>query len=236
VRGYSRELVAIDEKSGARTHLPTDLPIVELAMAPQTKRALVALATFEDGPQVYSVVATLDAEDGHEYVRQPWEVMHLRGLDCTPEGETFVCAGFVDGVQGVYLGRASAQAVPTLLARDAQYPSISADGNLVAMVHCVPTSPGEGPRFLWESNPFRENARVRILSTGDGTSQEVDFGKNVIVCGTRYVENPRRLLVTGMRTQDDGKAVWWVIWSVGSDGVATELRSWKFGEGMLIDA
>jgi hypothetical protein len=103
------------------------------------------------------------------------------------------------------------------------------------MVHCVATPTGEGPKFLWESTPFRESARVRILSRDSGSTQEVEFGKNVIVCGTRYVENPRRLLVTGMRTQKDGDAVWWVIWSVGSDGVATELRSWKFGPGLEID-
>jgi hypothetical protein len=97
------------------------------------------------------------------------------------------------------------------------------------MAPCIPT-------LLWDSARFRDKGVVRILSMLDGTTKEVELGKYVIVCGTRYVENPRRLLVTGMRTQDDGEAVWWVIWAIGSDGAATELRAWKCGQGLEVDA
>lgn len=229
VRGIPRALVAVDEPTGVERTVGADLPIIELATAPQAKRAVVGLATLEDESEVYSVIATIDPADGHEYLRQSWEVRRMRGLDCTPDGETFVFSGYVDGVQGVYVGLANLQAVPALLAQDAQNPSISADGTLVAMGPCVPT-------LLWDSARFRPKASVRILSMRDGATQDIELGTNVIVCGTRFVENPRRLLVTGMRSQKDGMAVWWVIWEIGSDGVATELRTWQVRGGTPVDA
>jgi hypothetical protein len=222
-----RTLVGIDDASGAERVLWRGPQIVELSTAPQQDRLVLALATAAGQWEVYSVVATCDLRDGHECLRQTWEVRDMRGLDCTPDGDTFVCAGWVGGVQGVYIGLASTQAVPALLARNAQYPSISADGATVAL---APFDPGRA----WDRVRFHERASVVLLDVGSGDKREVEIGPNVLVCGTRYVENPTRLLVYGMRSDAAGREVWWVIWSIGSDGVARELREWKCGSGEVV--
>jgi hypothetical protein len=81
---------------------------------------------------------------------------------------------------------------------------------------------------------FHERASVVLLDVGSGDKRGVEIGPNVLVCGTRYVENPTRLLVYGMRSDAAGREVWWVIWCIGSDGVARELREWKCGSGEVV--
>lgn len=227
VLGLPRTLLRIDDASGAQRVLRGEPGIVEMSTAPQEDLAVLALETAEDEPNVYSVVATCDLVDGHECVRQAWEVRDMRGLDSTPDGESFVCAGYVDGVQGVYLGKATIQAPPTLLARNVQYPSISEDGSRVAMSPCDPSR-------LWGSAQFLDRACIALLDIPTGQTRQVEIGRNDLVCGTRFVGNPTRLLVYGMHAQDDGRQVWWVIWEIEEDQTVRELRKWEWGRGEVV--